>query len=282
MRSVRPVATLEHALRAAAEVGDDRVRLVGGGGPVHGQVARAEPERLELAAEVRQAVVVGLRDRLAPRAPPWRPARGRRTARSRRGSRPPPAASAACARRGRCAAATPPAARRPNATGSGSTQFSGRGREVAAALRHELLREEDGVVLELGVGAEPGLQVLRRPERRAHEVGELLAVLHEQRLERVEPGVVHRRAPARRPAARRPPASASRAGCRSSRSRTHRPSSRPGTAKSEPSDGGEIERRRQQPRLRRGADVRVDELVEHVGVDHEARAEDSGSPPSPG
>ncbi len=53
-----------------------------------------------------------------------------------------------------------------------------------------LLGVEDRVVLELGVGAETGLQALGLPSLRPHEVRELVVVRNEHRLQGVEPGVV--------------------------------------------------------------------------------------------
>ena len=70
-----------------------------------------------------------------------------------------------------------PAASRSKATGSGSTQLSGlRFEKSPPGLGDELLGEQDRVVLQLGVGAEPALEVLRGPGVRAHVVGERRAV----------------------------------------------------------------------------------------------------------
>ena len=176
-----------------------------------------------------------------------------------------------CARPRRIRSA--PAASRSKATGSGSTQFSGlRVREVSAGLGDELLREQDRVVLQLGVGAEAALEILGGPRVRAHVVGERRAVRGEHRLERVEPGVVDGRAPLLGRARRDRLLVGLHLACRSSR-RSARPSpSSPSPRTGRAERRGEIDAPRAAVRgLRGGADVRVDELVEQELVGDEPR-----------
>ena len=66
------------------------------------------------------------------------------------------------------------------------------------ALRNALLRIENRVVLQLGVGAESGLVVFRVPSVASHVRREFIAVGFPNRGETVEPGVVDGGGPRRR------------------------------------------------------------------------------------